>query len=474
MSRLLRNIGNLANTFLQDQIQRDDQEYKSGLDKQRQEEVYRHNIADKVITNLAPRLASGEIAPEDIAGFDQMPQELQAVLRSHASTAPSAEQRGQAALGDTLKNIGSAKSMEDLGAEDTSIASGKAALEKARVPMGSGDDNPIWGVQDAYDAQKTQIGLNQEASMDRTRAADQEKYDREHPEEKVVFQSIDANGKPSGDLLVQDPNAPGGYRKATTADKLKKDAVHYIEGRESAYYGTTAGGGPMDDATVDMYARQVAKGGPLPTFYGANGNTDKRRIANRASTWNAATDQFDSPKGTTPDLVGNRIDVSAGKGSIEQLTKNINAVGAFKKTADMNSALLKKTMANIPSQNMPTFISSRIRDLAQSFGDPSLAAFEAARQSVSTEYGRLIRQPSLTGVFTNDAQQKIDAAMKPDSTVGQILAAVDILQQESANRETGFKQQLEEARHSLPGGNVQRPGGGAPALPAGVTIRRRQ
>lgn len=291
---MLRKLGKLAGVLLEDQLARQRQAYGSELTQQRQEEVYRHNIADKVMTNLAPKLAAGDITPEAIEGFDTMPPELQAVLKAHASTAPSAEQRSGVVMGEVDKNIMGAKTPDELGTLGGRFDEARNAMHAKRLPIGLGD---VTNLANTFNGQADQLAnadiTKRERDIADAKTTAQNTYDIGHPEEKVVFQSIGANGKPSGPLLVQDPNVEGGYRPVTAQDKLKKDEVHYIQSQPQWNNGQPAPTPPLDQTRLEQQYRTMLLRA-LSSRSGGLGLEDQK--VNQAIHLKAIFDQSYNPK----------------------------------------------------------------------------------------------------------------------------------------------------------------------------------
>ena len=468
---VLRKLGALADLFLKDQIARGQAAYESDLTRQRQEEVYNQKKNTDALASLGQLVDKTHQDPRNHPGFASLPEDIQNQLVQRYEFQPGQEQIAGEALDPIYKEMGGAVDAEHLGSQDSRLAQAKAALQSKCVELGSGDDNPMFAVEDAFKAQQSQIGANQKAADARTLQNEKDKaqvlYDINNPEEQSVFQRVDASGRAVGGLMVYDKEKQT-YRPVTSADKIRKGAVHYIEGRENPYLAMGQGGGTIDDAAIDQWAKALAKGDPrgLPTLYGMSGNEVKKRIINRAAQYDPNTDSF-SKSNTPVDLSANRVDFHAGALSVDQLTRNISAVEAFAKTADKNSALLENVMKQVP--DVTTFLNTPVRRLSRAFGDPAMAAFNSARASVAAEYGRLTQNPNLTGPLTDKARDTIEAALPEDATAGQVKAALDLLRAESANRHQGFLEALQEAKGRMPGGNrTTAPTRGK--LPAGVTV----
>lgn len=217
---MLRKLGKLAGVLLEDQLARQRQAYGSELTRERQEEVYRNNIADKVMTNLAPKLASGDITPDAIEGFDTMPPELQSVLRAHASTAPSAEQRKGEVMAGVNKNIVGAKSPDELGTLGGRFDEARNALHAKRLPIGLDD---VTNLANSFNGQADQLANADITQRDRDLGDTQKKFDIEHPERPILMPQFGPDGKPKG-MFIYDKTT-GEMRPPTPDDDLRNAQV---------------------------------------------------------------------------------------------------------------------------------------------------------------------------------------------------------------------------------------------------------
>jgi hypothetical protein len=228
--------------------------------------------------------------------------------------------------------------------------------------------------------------------------------------------------------------------------------------------------GTMTPKAFDMYAIGVAKGGPPPPL-GNGPIAAKLRIGigNRAADYNVLTGKFDTDANAPPpDLVAGRADIAADSGALNQLQKNLSAVGAFSYAAKANGQLLEESLSKLPDAGV-TFLNKPYRALATAFGSEVTVPFNIVRTSLQTEYSRLINNPNLTGVLTNEARKEIEAGLSPDATIKQLRVALVTFGKESANRENGIKKEMGELRSHLRGGqSVQSGGPGTGGGPGGV------
>ncbi len=214
----------------------------------------------------------------------------------------------------------------------------------------------------------------------------------------------------------------------------------------------------LGDQGLDMAAQMYAKTGQLPPMgMGTAGAQARAKIIERAAHFNPATNGFDAT--TAPDLASNKAGYSANTGAMNQLQKNYEAVSAFENTVKANGQLLDNVLSRIPGQTNYSFLNAPARAIGTATGNQDMAQFNALRQSVANEYGRIISNPTLTGVLSDSARREMETIMSPSASVGQIRAALSALQSEATNRRDSFATQLQSIKGRI--------GGGTPAAPAG-------
>jgi hypothetical protein len=212
---------------------------------------------------------------------------------------------------------------------------------------------------------------------------------------------------------------------------------------------------PVQDAAVtltpaglDIAARRFAMDGSLPPMgMGKQGAAVRTAIINRAA-------QLDPTLNTG----ANKAEQAANSASLTQLQKNADAVDAFAKTAESNRAVFDTIAKDVPDSGMPLF-NGWLRSSAAATGNTAVSKFNTIRQSLQSEYARLVSQPSLGGQLSDSARKEIETALSPNATVAQMKAALDTFATESNNRKNAIAGQLSEVRGRMSGS-----GSGAPRV----------
>lgn len=225
--------------------------------------------------------------------------------------------------------------------------------------------------------------------------------------------------------------------------------------------GAGAGGG-FDQDMIDMDARAVAQGAPMPTFAGVSGNAIKEAIRKRAAHYNTDTGEF-MPDGVRnphpPDLRNAAIGFNSDKSASTQLAKTFVMTEAFTDAARLNMEKMNAVLDRVPDSNLSP-VNAVTRGFMRNTGDTDIAQFDTYRKSVATEFARIITQIN-GGVLTDSARKEIDELVRPNASVAQIRASVDALSQEAASRSSSYQQWQDRISGGL--GNVSTSGERGPS-----------
>ena len=140
---------------------------------------------------------------------------------------------------------------------------------------------------------------------------------------------------------------------------------------------------------------------------------------------------------------------AANREALKKLTASQATVSAYIATADKNAELLLNILDKIPDGDV-TLLNSVARSAQQKLGgNVDMAEFNTYLKSVSTEYARIISQPNLTGVLTNDARKEAALLLPSNATVGQIRASLRALKSEGQNRVTSISEAVKSLQSSM-------------------------
>jgi hypothetical protein len=140
---------------------------------------------------------------------------------------------------------------------------------------------------------------------------------------------------------------------------------------------------------------------------------------------------------------------AANRDALKKLTLSQSTVSAYIATADKNADQLLTILDKIPDSNV-TLLNSAARSAQQKLGGSvDMAEFNTYLKSVSNEYARIISQPNLTGVLTNDARREAALLLSANATVGQIRASLQALRVEGKNRVTSISDAVKALQSSM-------------------------
>ena len=124
-------------------------------------------------------------------------------------------------------------------------------------------------------------------------------------------------------------------------------------------------------------------------------------------------------------------------------------MSAYIATADKNAELLLNILDKIPDGDV-TLLNSVARSAQQKLGgNVDMAEFNTYLKSVSNEYARIISQPNLTGVLTNNARAEAASLLPENASVGQIRASLRALMAEGKNRVTSISDAVKTLQSSM-------------------------
>lgn len=244
-----------------------------------------------------------------------------------------------------------------------------------------------------------------------------------------------------------------GKRVPLPADFVRRaeDVVH----QEPAPSASDAQGGAdvmLSDDAKKMFAKQLATGGQLPALgSGKAGAMQRKEIADLAATYDRATDTFRLPgvAGAVPDLTSAKAINTALTSTLTQTENKIATISSFSRTAQDNAVLLKAAFAKVPNTGVP-WLNTPVRSISRGlFGNEQLSAMNALRQSVNSEYTRIVNDPNLKGVVAEAARQEMETILSNDATPQQIMTALDALQKETSNREGELKKERERIKGEI-------------------------
>lgn len=211
---------------------------------------------------------------------------------------------------------------------------------------------------------------------------------------------------------------------------------------------------------LEFVAKDVAQTGHQPPI----GRTKEGKalytaIINRAAQYNKDTGQFDLKKGGPPaSMAAAGAEYAGEKKTLNELMPALESVKAFSGAAKDNRKLLDKFLGKVPDTGT-TFGNWMSRGVATQFGSEDMARFKVLRQSLQTEYARLVTQARLTGAPLSDSSRKeFETILDPNAPIPAVTAALDALQAESDNREKNYQERIDAIKGRLEGSSKKSSG----------------
>lgn len=203
--------------------------------------------------------------------------------------------------------------------------------------------------------------------------------------------------------------------------------------------------------------------GQLPAL-GLGGVGVREQIFNRAGE--ILSGKGKPYAGTGDVVVDAKAAFTALTGAYNLLQRQRAAVGSFENTALKNLEMFEGVAKGVVDTGSP-WINKPLRAVERgALGKADLVAYNTARQVALTEISRVINNPNLTGVLSDDARGEVGALIGPDATLKQVYEASDILKKDMANRRVSLDQEIMNIR-----GQMTPPfAGGAPPTASSGTL----
>ena len=195
----------------------------------------------------------------------------------------------------------------------------------------------------------------------------------------------------------------------------------------------------FDPASIDVYARLLEGGTAATTVNRGNAplmNAALARIAQNGPT-------------AVENLVGARAGYTADQSALTQTSRNLSAIRSYENMAKGNIQMLKDTIENLTDTGIP-LLNRPLRSLQQMTGNAEVAKFFTALRPVQTEVARILNGSSqLAGVVSVHAQTEVEEMLRGDYTVGQMMAALDVLTQDMTRRAAELIEEQKRLQQSI-------------------------
>lgn len=207
-----------------------------------------------------------------------------------------------------------------------------------------------------------------------------------------------------------------------------------IELKKSLLAQRSATQNAMTGDAIDMAARSWLQTRQMPPV--GRRPEVAMRIMDRAAK--IARDEM----GLSPEDVGiDQARFKAGQQSLSDITKRMNQIGAFERTAAKNLDVFMNQAKNVVDTGSP--LANRVFRGGQRELTGGLEAFDAARITAFTEVSRVL-SGSMSSVLSDSARKEAEQIIKGDYTIPGLMRAVAVLRQDMRNRMDSFREQQAE------------------------------
>lgn len=209
--------------------------------------------------------------------------------------------------------------------------------------------------------------------------------------------------------------------------------------------GVGAGGGLSQDG-LDLAAQQYRMTQTLPPLgMGSAAAGLRMKVINRAAE--LAKAEGNDAEATVLDAAGYKANSQA----LNQLAKQRTMVGSFEKTFHKNIDVMEKLLPKVGQGGMPVanrWINAGRRAVA---GDPDVAAFNTALQTVQAEYAKIMSGSMGNTPISDSARHHAEELINSAQTPQQLAAVIKVLRQDAQNRMSGFEEEGAQLRKTMSG-----------------------
>lgn len=277
-----------------------------------------------------------------------------------------------------------------------------------------------------------------------------------------IFTNPKEDATPAG--YVRKPDGSLDFIKGGPADPdvIKRTATDKRQIIVSMPVQQQGGGTPeLDPTSLDYVANQYRITGQLPPLgMGKSAASMRSAIISRA----AALDAGDGKGGA--DAVGTHADYKANAGALTQITKQASMIESFETTAKQNGQQVRQLLTKGAGPATQWF-NTPIQALRQKgLGDENVSSLNTAIQVYTGEVAKIVSGSTGSQGSTDAMRRETANMLNPNATPRQILASMDVLDRDMANRTEGLRTQAKSLRAQIKGGSgaSTTAGGARPSL----------
>lgn len=235
----------------------------------------------------------------------------------------------------------------------------------------------------------------------------------------------------------------------TPAQKAADERARAAQGETARHNQAVESQGdvPPDPNTVKYWAQSVAAGAPMPTLgMGKQAAAYRQAILKEVATLNGGQGM------TGADQNANTATTKANTSSLGKITPLRAATEAYEGTMLQNMDLAKSMIAKGAGTTGVPVLNRWQNYIKGSYaGDPDVAAFQTAIQTVKNEYAKIQSGSIGNAPVTDSARREAEHMLDPSQTPAQLMANFNYMVQETGNRTRALRTQEQALRSGLSG-----------------------
>lgn len=216
--------------------------------------------------------------------------------------------------------------------------------------------------------------------------------------------------------------------------------------------GMGGGSDPMTPDAIAFVGDYLIRTGQLLPF-GMGNATNRGKVFDYVATHSDAGS-----------VVSNKTNLAADQTSLTQTQRALDGTAAFENTARANAKVLGSYIQNLSDTGSP-WLNRPLREWqAMAAGDPKMAGYRTALQTVVNEYSRLLTaNPNMTGEMSDTARKEGARLLDGSLTVGQLLESLAVLERDAQNRIGSYQERVNTIKTRIRGGSGASTTGGVGA-----------
>lgn len=258
-----------------------------------------------------------------------------------------------------------------------------------------------------------------------------------------------ATGGGSAPAVAGGPPAPSGYK--WVVPPKRREAPSGFRWTADGNLEAIAGGpadqneGDLDDQTTTFYAQQILAGGQMPPL-----GMGKQAAKARQQIMRQVAKQAGGEGLTGGDLATQIAHYKAASKALGVLETQAGTVEQNEQTALMNGQQFIDRSKELSGQTRFPIVNSATQAYLRHTGDPTIAAMDAAWNTFTTEYAKVVAgSPSGAGVLSDSARHEAQQTMRGNYTVAQKESAFKQMQADMANRMTAIHARIVKGYQDL-------------------------